>query len=46
MLFREKITQVMKKTAVEFVLVESSVYHCFLFLDLPLVMLDGVLVWS
>ena len=40
----EKITQIMKKTVVEFVSVESSVYRCFLFPDQPLVMSDGVLV--
>ena len=30
----------MEKTTVEFVLVASSFYHCFFFLDLPLVMSD------
>ena len=40
----EKITQVMK-TVVEFISVESRVYYCLLFLDLPLVMSDSVLVW-
>ena len=41
----EKITQIMKKTMVWFVSIESSVYHCLLFLDPPLVMSDGVLLW-
>ena len=41
----EKITQIMKKTMVWFVSTESSVYHCLLFLDPPLVMSDGVLLW-
>ena len=36
--------QIMKKTVVEFISAESSVCHCFLFLYLPLVMSDGVLV--
>ena len=36
--------QIMKKTMMEFMSVESSVYHYLLFLDLPLVMSDGVLV--
>ena len=40
----EEITQIMRKTALEFMSVESSVYHCLLFLDLPLVMSDDVLV--
>ena len=37
----EKIIQIMKKTMVEFVSVVSSVYHCLLFQDPPLVMSDG-----
>ena len=41
----EKIMQIMKKTAMEFIFIESSVYHCLLFLDLPLVMSEGVPVW-
>ena len=41
----KKIIQITKKTAVEFVSVESRVYHCLLFVDVPLVMSDGVLVW-
>ena len=36
----------MKKTAVELVSVESSVYHCLLFLDLPMVMSNGILAWA
>ena len=40
----KKITQIMKKTTVEFVSAESSVFHCLLFLDPPLAMSDGVLV--
>ena len=40
----EKTMQVMKKTVVEFVWVESSIYHCLLFLDPPLVISVGVLV--
>ena len=42
-----KVTQMMKNTIwnLEFVSVESSVYHCLHFLGLPLVMLDGVPVW-
>ena len=41
----EKIMQIMKKTTVEFISVESSVYHYLLFQDPSLVMSDGVLVW-
>ena len=41
---REKIIVIMKKTVVELVSVESSIYHCLIFLDLPLVMSDGILV--
>ena len=37
---REKTSQILK-TVEEFVLVASSIYHCFFFLDLPLVMSDG-----
>ena len=29
-----------KKTTVDFASVDSNIYHCFLFLDLPLVMSD------
>ena len=36
----KKILQIMEKTTVDFVLVASSFYHCFFFLDLPLVMSD------
>ena len=38
----QKITQIMKKTEVEFFLVKAQVYHCLLFLDLPLVISGGV----
>ena len=41
----EKIIQIIKKTMVEFISVESSVFHCLLFQDLLLVMSDVVLVW-
>ena len=41
----QKMKQIMKETVVEFISVVSSVYHCLLFLDPPLVMSDGVLVW-
>ena len=41
----EEITKIMKKNVMEFTSVESRVYHCLLFLDPPLVMSDGVLVW-
>ena len=34
--------QIMKKTTVEVSSVESSVYHCLLFLNLSLVISDGV----
>ena len=37
--------QIMKKTAVQFTSLGSSFYHCLLFLDLPLVMSDGVPGW-
>ena len=37
--------QVMKNTAVEFILVQSSVYHCLHFLNLPLVISDGFQAW-
>ena len=40
----KKIMQTLKKTAVELVSVECSVYHCLLFVDLLLVMPDGILV--
>ena len=42
----KKIMQIIKKTTVESVSVESSVYHCVLFQDPSLVMSDSVLVWS
>ena len=42
---RRENNAIMKKTMVEFVSVEPSVYHCLLILDPPLVMSDGVLVW-
>ena len=35
-----KISQIVEKTTVDFMSVASSIYHCFLFLDLPLVMSD------
>ena len=35
----------MKKTTVDFIWVAPSIYHSFFFLDLPLVMSDGVPVW-
>ena len=41
----EKITPIMKKTVVEFISVESRVYHCLLFLNLPLLVSYGVPVW-
>ena len=41
----ENIMQIMCKTMVEFILVESSVFLCLLFLDLPLVISHGVLFW-
>ena len=37
----KKISQIIEKTLVDFVLVASSIYYCFFFLDLPLVMSDG-----
>ena len=36
----KKGLQILEKTTVDFVLVLSSIYHCFLFLDLPLVVSD------
>ena len=36
----KKISQIMEKTTMDFVLVASSIYHCFFFLDPPLVMSD------
>ena len=37
----KKILQIMEeKTTVDFILVASSTYHCFSFLDLPLVISD------
>ena len=41
----EKIMQIIKKTTVKFISVESSVYHCLLFLGTPLVMSGGVPFW-
>ena len=41
---REEITQIMRKTMVEFLSAESSICHCFPFLYPPLAMSDGVLV--
>ena len=41
----KKVSQIMEKTTVDFVLVASSIYHCFFFLGPPLVMSDGVTVW-
>ena len=43
--WREKKMQIRKKTTMEFISVEFSVYHCLLFLNLPLVMSDDVPVW-
>ena len=42
---KKKKMQIKKKAKAEFVCVEASVYHCFLILDPPLVMSDGVPVW-
>ena len=36
----KKISQVMEKTMVNFISIASSIYHCFFFLGLPLVMSD------
>ena len=37
----KKISLIMEKTTVDFVIsVASSIYHCFFFLDLPVVMPD------
>ena len=36
----KKILQILEKTTVDFVSVASSIYHCFFFLDLLLVMSD------
>ena len=36
----KKISQVVKKTLVAFISVAFCIYHCFFFLDLPLVMSD------
>ena len=41
----KKILQILKKTTVAFMLVESSIYHCFFFLDPLLGKSDGNLVW-
>ena len=35
-----KMSLIMEKTTVDFVSVASSIYHFFIFLDLPLVMSD------
>ena len=42
----KKILQIMGKTTVDFISIASSIYHCFFFLDLPLVMSGDVPVWS
>ena len=42
----KKIIQIAKKTAVEFVSGESSVYHYHLLMDTPLMMSDGVPGWA
>ena len=39
-----KITEIMKKIMVELISAESSLCHCLFFLDLLLVMLDGIIV--
>ena len=36
----EKMSQIMEKTTVDFILVASSIYYPLLFLDLPVVMSD------
>ena len=41
----EKIMHIMKKTVAEFVSADSIILHGLLFLDLPLVISDGVLDW-
>ena len=41
----KKISLIMEKTTVDFILVTSSIYHCFSFLDLSLVMSDVDPVW-
>ena len=38
MLCRKEKSQMMEQTTVDFVFVASSIYHCFFFLDLLLVM--------
>ena len=35
----------MKTTVVEFISLESNVYHCLLFLDLSMMMSNDVPVW-
>ena len=39
-LCKKKISQIMEKTTVDFILVASSIYYPLLFLDLPVVMSD------
>ena len=39
-LCRKEKNATVEKTTVDFVSVASSIYHCFFFLDLPLVMSD------
>ena len=41
----KKILQIKDKTMMDFFSLASGIYHCFFFLNLPLVMSDGVLVW-
>ena len=41
----KKISQIMEKTTVDFILVTTSIYHYFLFLDPPLVMLGVDPAW-
>ena len=36
----KKISLIMEKTTVDVISVASSIYYCFFFLDLPLVMSD------
>ena len=36
----KKTSLIVEKTTVDFVSVASSIYHCFFYLDLPLVMSD------
>ena len=41
----KKISLIMEKTTVDFISVASSIYHCFSFLDPPLVMWDVDPIW-